>query len=70
MSKITEIRVEEQVKFILHKHGYSHIFNWTDFIHFREYVKDAYNQAQEIANLFIEEAQQYNIESDYSQYIF
>ncbi len=57
----------EQVKTILHNHGLSKVFNYQDYKYFEGKVKRAFNKAQAIADLFIEE---HRTESDLTEYVF
>jgi len=54
-----------QVKEILLNQGFSFLFNWNDFKHFKKQTKNCINQAFEIASLFISESCQ---PSDFSDY--
>ena len=56
-----------QVKDILHEKGFSFLFNFNDYKHFKKQCSNAWNKAQDIAQKFIEENTQ---DSDYNQYIF
>jgi len=56
-----------QVKEILTKNGYSHLFNYNDYKYFKKQSKNEFNKALAIAQKFID----YNdIPSDYQEYIF
>jgi hypothetical protein len=57
----------EQVKSILHTHGLSKVFNYQDYKYFKGKVTRAFNKAQAIADLFIQE---HTTESDLNEYIF
>ncbi|MDK7375984.1 hypothetical protein QP519_10605 [Weeksella virosa] len=70
MNKIRKISLEQQVKTLLHERGYSHLYTQMDFQYFRKFVKNEYNKAFAIACLFIKEARESQINSDYNQYIF
>ena len=59
--------LSEQVKSILHSQGYSRIFNYSDYEQFKKNSRNAFNKAQAIANLFLQEAE---TQSDFSEYIF
>lgn len=61
-------KLSEQVKIILQEKGFSSVFNYADFLYFKKQVKKAFNKAQAIAELFIEE--NININSDFNEYIF
>lgn len=65
--KYNPYTVSSQVKTLLHGKGYSHLFNWNDFEHFKRITKNAFNQAQHIADKFINQA---DSESDFAQYPF
>ncbi len=65
--KINPFILSNQVKAILHKKGLSKAFNYADYNHFKEQCKHAFNKAQDIANLFIEEHQE---QSDLNEYVF
>lgn len=66
-SKNNPFILSNQVKAILHKKGLSKVFNYTDYNHFKEQCKGAFNKAQEIADKFTEEHQ---AESDLNEYVF
>jgi len=57
----------EQVKSILHAHGLSKVFNYSDYTFFKAKAKTAFNPVQAIAQMFIAE---YRNQSDYNQYQF
>lgn len=60
-------KTSEQVKAILTKNGYSHLFNYNDYKYFKKQCKNEFNRALAIAHKFIE----YNdIPGDYQEYIF
>lgn len=59
--------ISEQVKNILHSRGLSKVFNYPEYEYFKRKAKKSFNRAQAIANLFIQE---YNQESDFSEYQF
>ena len=59
--------ISEQVKSILHSHGLSKVFNYSDYEYFKRKATRAYNKAQVIADFFIEE---HSAESDLTEYIF
>lgn len=61
-------KLSEQVKNILQEKGFSAVFNYNDFLHFKKQVKNAFNKANAIAELFIEE--NININSDFNDYIY
>jgi len=60
--------LSEQVKAILHRKGFSKYFNYSDYDYFKKKARRAFNKAQEIADLFIQENQTEN--SDFNEYIF
>ncbi|WP_278035903.1 hypothetical protein [Flavobacterium nitratireducens] len=66
--KSTSFKLSEQVKALLHEKGYSFLFNYSDYKYFKSQVKKAFNKAQAIAELFIQENQPQ--QSDYSEYLF
>lgn len=61
-------KLSEQVKNILQEKGFSAVFNYNDFLYFKKQVKNAFNKANAIAELFIEE--NININSDFNDYIY
>ncbi|WP_197022167.1 hypothetical protein [Sediminibacter sp. Hel_I_10] len=65
--KINPFTVSYQVKAILHKKGLSQAFNYADYEYFKIKCRNAFNKAQAIANLFIEE---YREESNLKDYQF
>lgn len=65
--KNTSFKISDQVKRILHKHGLSKVFNYADYAYFKQKAASAFNKAQAIADLFIEEHQQ---ETDFNNYQF
>lgn len=56
-----------QVRQELMQRGYSFLFNWDDYAHFRSQAKDAFNKAVAIAELFIQDT---NADSDFHEYTF
>lgn len=56
-----------QVKEILAKNGYSHLFNYNDYKYFKKQCKSEFNQALAIAKKIIE---YYGTESDFEEYIY
>lgn len=66
-SKINSFKVSEQVKSILHAHGLSKAFNYSDYSYFKAKCKTAFNKPLAIAQQFIEENQN---QSDLNQYKF
>lgn len=67
--KSTSFKLSEQVKEKLHAKGYSKIFNYEDYKYYKSQVKKAYDKAQAIAELFIQDNFSNNT-SDYNEYIF
>lgn len=56
-----------QVREILTKNGYSHLFNYNDYKYFKTQCKNEFNKALAIAQKFVE----YNeVSSDFQEYIF
>lgn len=66
-SKSTAFKLSEQVKNLLHQKGYSSNFNYPDYKHFKKQAKKAFNKAQAIAEMFIDDNRQ---NSDFNEYIF
>lgn len=66
-NKSKSFNISEQVKTILHNHGLSKAFNYSDYHYFKSRVKKSFNKAQAIADFFIQE---YTQESDLNEYIF
>ena len=66
--KNTSFKLSEQVKETLHAKGYSFLFNFEDYKHYKAQAKKAFNKAQAIADLFIQENN--TNESDFSEYVF
>jgi hypothetical protein len=66
--KNTAFNLSEQVKATLHEKGYSFLFNYSDYKYFKENAKQAFNRAQAITELFIQENQ--TEENDFSEYVF
>jgi hypothetical protein len=67
--KNTSFKLSEQVKETLHARGYSAIFNYQDYKYYKAQVKKAFNKAQAIAELFINDNLSSNT-SDFQEYIF
>lgn len=67
--KNTSFKLSEQVKETLHARGYSKIFNYQDYKYYKAQVKKAFNKAQAIAELFIQDNLTNNT-SDYNEYLF
>lgn len=66
--KINPFLLSEQVKTILKKRGFSAVFNYSDYEHFKSQCKNAFNKAQAIAEKFQAEAEPQA--NDFNQYIF
>jgi hypothetical protein len=66
-SKSKRLKTSEQVKLILHSHGLCKVFNYREYLFFKSKAKKAFNQAQAVAQMFIEE---YRTESDFLEYEF
>ena len=66
--KNTSFKLSDQVKETLHAKGYSFLFNYNDYKYYKSQVKKAFNKAQAIADLFIQENN--TNESDFSEYVF
>ena len=66
--KSNAYKLSDQVKNILQEKGLSAIFNISDYRYFKSKAKNAFNKAQAIAELFIEE--NINAKSDYNEYLF
>lgn len=67
--KNTSFKLSEQVKETLHAKGYSAIFNYQDYKYYKSQAKKAFNKAQAIAELFIQDNFNNNT-SDYNEYLF
>lgn len=66
--KSTSLKLSDQVKQTLHEKGYSFLFNFDDYKYYKAQVKNAFNKAFEIAELFIQDNQEQ--QSDFSEYVF
>ena len=66
--KNTSFKLSEQVKETLHAKGFSFLFNYNDYKYYKSQVKKAFNKAQAIPDLFIQENN--TNESDFSEYVF
>ena len=66
--KNTSFKLSEQVKETLHAKGFSFLFNYNDYKYYKSQVKKAFNKAQAIADLFIQDNN--TNESDFSEYVF
>lgn len=60
--------LSEQVKNILRKQGFSSLFNYSDYEHFKRQTKNAFHKAQAIADKFTAEAEP--TQNDFKDYIF
>ena len=67
--KNTSFKLSEQVKAKLMELGYSSIFNYQDYKYYKSQIKNAFNKAQAIAELFIQDNFNTN-SSDYNEYLF
>lgn len=67
-AKNTSIKLSDQVKNYLSEKGYSALFNYSDYQYYKQQVKEAFNKAYTIAELFISENNQN--ESDFNEYLF
>ena len=61
--------LSEQVKTILQEKGFLKVFNYQDFNHYKDQVKEAFNKAVTIAELFVLDNEEAN-SSDFNDYIF
>ncbi|WZL88315.1 hypothetical protein VS868_11980 [Salinimicrobium sp. 3283s] len=66
-SKSNSLKTSDQVKLILQEQGLSKVFNFNEYRLFRKRAKRAFNKAQAVAQMFIEE---YQNESDLLEYEF
>lgn len=66
--KNTTIKLSEQVIFKLQEKGFSSLFNYSDYIFYKTQVKKAFNKAQAITELFIQDNS--TSKSDFNAYIF
>ena len=67
-SKNTAFKLSAQVKNELQQKGFSKLFNFSDYLHFKKQCKHAFNKAVAIADLFIQENNTNN--SDFNDYVF
>jgi len=67
-AKNNAFKLSTQVKNILHEKGLSKVFNYTDYEYFKMQCTNAWNKAQAIAELFIQDNQ--NTNSDFNDYVF
>lgn len=65
-AKNTSNSISYQVRQILNQKGFSFLWNWDDFAHYRSQVKNEFNKAVAIAELFISNS---DTQSDYDEYI-
>ena len=65
--KNTAFKLSEQVKATLHAKGFSFLFNYSDYIYYKSQAKKAFNKAQAITEMFIQEN---NSNSDFSEYVY
>ena len=65
--KSKSLKTSDQVKLILQEQGLSKVFNYHEYRFFRSRAKRAFNKAQAVAQMFIEE---YSSESDLLEYEF
>lgn len=66
-AKNTTNPISYQVRQILNEKGFSFLFNWSDYAYYKSQAKNAFNKAQAIAELFIQDTQ---AESDFNEYVF
>ena len=66
-AKNTTNSVSYQVRQILLEKGFSFLFNWSDYAYYKSQAKNAFNKAQTIADLFIQDTE---AESDFNEYVF
>jgi hypothetical protein len=66
--KNTAFKLSEQVKATLHEKGYSFLFNYSDYAYYKAQAKRAFNKAQAITELFIQDNQP--TQNDFSEYVF
>jgi hypothetical protein len=67
-AKTTAIKLSDKVINILHEKGLSKVFNYNDYNYFKEQCKNAFDKANAIAELFIQDNNHEN--SDYHDYIY
>lgn len=67
-AKNTSKNLSQQVTEILTEKGFSSLFNYSDYTHFKTQFANAFNKSQAIAEKFIEENQQ--AKSDFNEYVF
>jgi len=66
--KATAFRLSDQVFSILHQRGLSKVFNYQDYLYFKKQCNAAFDKAQAIAELFIQDNNLTN--SDYNDYVY
>jgi hypothetical protein len=67
-NKSNAYKLSVQVKKLLHEKGFSFLFNYQDYKYYKAQAKKAFNKAQAITELFIEE--NINVKSDFDEYIY
>ncbi len=67
-AKNTSKNLSQQVNEILTEKGFSFLFNYSDYKHFKNQCKNAFNKAQAIAEKFIEENTE--AKNDFNEYVF
>ena len=67
--KNTSFKLSDQVKETLTAKGYSAVFNYQDYKYYKSQVTKAFNKAQAITELFIQDNFSNN-KSDYNEYLF
>lgn len=67
-AKNNTFKLSTQVQNILHEKGFSKAFNYSDYEYFKTQCKNAWNKAQAIAELFLQDNQ--NTNSDFNDYVF
>ncbi len=67
-AKTTSFKLSDQVKAILQEKGFSKIFNYSDYDYFKAQVKYAFNKAQAIADLFLQDHN--STPSDFNDYVY
>lgn len=65
--KSKSLKTSDQVKLILQEQGLSKVFTYREYHFFKRRAKRAFNKAQAVAQMFIEE---YQSESDLLEYEF
>lgn len=67
-AKATAFRLSDQVISILHNKGLSAAFNYPDYEYFKKQCKNAFDKAQAIAELFIQDNA--DAPNDFNDYVF